>query len=223
MLMTDPLALLLKRRSTPLRQLGGAAPDRATLTRVLEAAIRVPDHGKLEPFRLILLEGDAKLRFGERLAERALQRAGMTEAQLEKERLRYTFAPLVIAVIARLDPDNKIPVVEQQLSAGCVAYNLLLAATAVGLGAQWLTGWAAYDAQRLFPGDADDAARLAELAGQLFERSATRAGLKREDCRIYLCGIDLDPAPFAAHFAAAIRPPQPALDGSLARRLMEVA
>ncbi|TCW77984.1 hypothetical protein C5O80_32945 [Burkholderia sp. SRS-46] len=84
-------------------------------------------------------------------------------------------------------------------------------------------GWAAYDAQRLFPGDADDAARLAELAGQLFERSATRAGLKREDCRIYLCGIDLDPAPFAAHFAAAIRPPQPALDGSLARRLMEVA
>ncbi|TCW77853.1 nitroreductase [Burkholderia sp. SRS-46] len=145
--MTDPLALLLKRRSTPLRQLGGAAPDRATLTRVLEAAIRVPDHGKLEPFRLILLEGDAKLRFGERLAERALQRTGMTEAQLEKERLRYTFAPLVIAVIARLDPDNKIPVVEQQLSAGCVAYNLLLAATAIGLGAQWLTGWAAYDAE----------------------------------------------------------------------------
>ncbi|WP_431819975.1 hypothetical protein [Burkholderia sp. F1] len=84
-------------------------------------------------------------------------------------------------------------------------------------------GWAAYDAQRLFAGDAGDAARLAELAAQLFERSATQAGLKREDCRIYLCGIDMDPAPFAARFAAAIRPPQPALDGSLARRLMEVA
>ncbi|MGZ2745453.1 hypothetical protein [Burkholderia stagnalis] len=84
-------------------------------------------------------------------------------------------------------------------------------------------GWAAYDAQRLFPGDADDASRLAELAGQLFERSATRAGLKREDCRIYLCGIDMDPAPFAERFAAAIRPPQPALDGPLAHRLMEVA
>lgn len=144
---TDPLALLLKRRSTPTRQLGGAPPDRATLNRLLEAAIRVPDHGKLEPFRLILLEGDAKLRFGERLAARASRRASLSETQQEKERLRYTFAPLVIAVIARVDPDHKVPVVEQQLSAGCVAYNLLLAASAVGLGAQWLTGWAAYDAE----------------------------------------------------------------------------
>jgi hypothetical protein len=85
------------------------------------------------------------------------------------------------------------------------------------------SGWAAYDAQRLFPGEASDALRLAELAEQLFERSATRAGLKREDCKIYLSGIDMDPAPFAARFAAAIRPAQPAIDGSPARRLMEYA
>ncbi|RQS75634.1 hypothetical protein DID96_04335 [Burkholderia sp. Bp8963] len=88
-------------------------------------------------------------------------------------------------------------------------------------------GWAAYDAQRLFPGDASDASRLAELAEQLFERSATRSGLKREDCKVYLCGIDADSAPFEAlleaRFAAAIRPAMPANDGSPARRLMEYA
>ncbi|RKP43357.1 hypothetical protein D7S89_26520 [Trinickia fusca] len=84
-------------------------------------------------------------------------------------------------------------------------------------------GWAAYDAQRLFPGDADNASRLAELAEQLFERSATRAGLKREDCTIYLFGNDTDPAPFEARFAAAVRPPQPATDSSPARRLMDYA
>ncbi|MBV8261196.1 MAG: hypothetical protein JO239_09640, partial [Paraburkholderia sp.] len=84
-------------------------------------------------------------------------------------------------------------------------------------------GWAAYDAQRLFPGDAGNALRLAELAEQLFERSATRAGLKREDCTIYLYGKDTDPAPFEARFAAAIRPAQPATDSSPARRLMEYA
>ncbi|MEM5405486.1 hypothetical protein [Paraburkholderia unamae] len=84
-------------------------------------------------------------------------------------------------------------------------------------------GWAAYDAQRLFPGDAANASRLAELAEQLFERSAMRAGLKRADCTIYLFGNDTDPAPFEARFAAAIRPAQPATDSSPARRLMEYA
>ncbi|MFJ1210381.1 hypothetical protein [Burkholderia pyrrocinia] len=84
-------------------------------------------------------------------------------------------------------------------------------------------GWAAYDAQRLFPGESGDASRLAELAEQLFERSATRAGLKREDCPVYLTGIDTDFAPFGARFAAAVRLPGPALDASPACRLMEYA
>jgi nitroreductase len=144
--MTDPLALLLQRHSAPSRQLGEPAPDPATLRRLLEAAVRVPDHGKLEPFRLILLEGEAKLRFGERLAERAVRRnPDLPESKREKERLRYTFAPLVIVVVARLDAASSVPALEQQLTAGCVAYNLLLGAQALGYGAQWLTGWAAYD------------------------------------------------------------------------------
>ncbi len=151
-----PLTLLQRRRSVPARQLGEPAPDAATLQALLEAAIRVPDHGKLVPFRLILLHGEAKLRFGERLAEIGMRnRPEMTGAKLEKERRRYTFAPLVIAVIARIDADHKVPAIEQRLCAGNVAHNLLLGAYALGYGAQWVTGWAAYDR---------DAAAVLELA-----------------------------------------------------------
>jgi nitroreductase len=112
----------------------------------LEAAIRVPDHGKLAPFRLIELRGHDKLRFGELLAEQAIRRdPHLPESKREKERFRYTFAPLVMVVVGRLHDDAGIPEIEQQLCAGNVAYNILLGAYALGFGAQWLTGWAAYD------------------------------------------------------------------------------
>ena len=141
-----PLTLLLQRHSVPSRQLGAPAPDEATLHDLLEAAIRVPDHGKLVPFRLIRLQGEAKLEFGERVAEISLQNnPGISDAKLEKDRLRYTFAPLVIAVIARIHTGSKVPEIEQKLCAGTVAHNILLGAFALGYGAQWLTGWAAYD------------------------------------------------------------------------------
>ena len=144
--MSHPLSLLQQRHSVPSRQLGEPAPDEAQLHALLEAAIRVPDHGKLVPYRLILLQGAAKLALGERLAALSLRlHPDLPESKREKERTRYTFAPLVVAVISRLDPSSKVPVIEQQHSAGCVAYNLLLGAEALGYGAQWLTGWAAYD------------------------------------------------------------------------------
>ena len=144
--MNSALSLLLERHSTPSRQLGAPAPDEATLRELLTAAIRVPDHGKLVPFRLLRLEGEAKRRFGERLAEIALRKQPeLPEAKREKERLRYTFAPLVIVVIARLHAASAVPEIEQRLCAGNVAYNILLGAQALGYGAQWLTGWAAYD------------------------------------------------------------------------------
>ena len=144
--MPAALALLQQRHSTPSRQLGEPAPDEAALQALCEAAIRVPDHGKLVPFRLIRLQGAAKLRFGERLAELAIRHhPELSEAKREKERLRYTYAPLVLVVVVRLDADSSVPAVEQLLSAGCVAHNLLLGAHASGYGAQWLTGWAAYD------------------------------------------------------------------------------
>lgn len=140
------LSLLQQRHSVPSRQLGEPAPDEATLHDLLEAAIRVPDHGKLVPFRLIRLQGEAKLAFGARVAEISLQNnPEISDAKLEKDRTRYTFAPLVIAVIVRLHADSKVPQIEQKLCAGMVAHNILLGAFALGYGAQWLTGWAAYD------------------------------------------------------------------------------
>lgn len=144
--MSVALALLQQRHSVPSRQLGEPAPDEACLHALLEAAIRVPDHGKLVPFRLIRLQGAAKLTFGERLAAINLRNhPEISDAKLEKDRLRYTFAPLVIAVIACLHVDSKVPEIEQKLCAGNVAYNILLGAYALEYGGQWLTGWAAYD------------------------------------------------------------------------------
>ena len=129
-------------------RLGEPGPDFAQLAKLLEAAVRVPDHGKLAPWRLLLLQGEDKNRFGERLAKLHADIAPQTPPmKLEKERERFRAAPLVVAVIARIEENHpKVPPQEQLLSAGCVAYNLLLGAQALGFGAQWLTGWAAYDA-----------------------------------------------------------------------------
>ena len=144
----DLLTLLNARRSTPSRQLGEPGPNAAQLDELLTAAIRVPDHGKLTPWRLLLIRGQARARLGERLAEiHRRKEPDIADAALTKDRERYTFAPVIIAVVARIDAQHaKIPQQEQLLSAGCVAYNLLLGAQALGFGAQWLTGWAAYDA-----------------------------------------------------------------------------
>ncbi|MDY1548190.1 nitroreductase family protein [Luteibacter sahnii] len=140
------LAFLEARRSVPSRQLGEPGPDDGTLHRLIEAAMRVPDHGKLEPFRIRILRGDARRAFGRTLARIALEAdPDLSEARREKERNRYEHAPVVLVVSAKIDGDSKVPALEQDLTAGCVAYNLLLGAQALGFGAQWLTGWAAYD------------------------------------------------------------------------------
>jgi len=144
--MSEPLSLLLQRHSTPSRQLGEPAPDKDVLKALLKAAIRVPDHGKLVPFRLIKLKGKSKLHFGEQVADIAARNEpDMSESKLDKERHRYTFAPLVLVLVACIDRSSKVPAIEQQLTAGCVAQNILLGAYELGIGAQWLTGWAAYD------------------------------------------------------------------------------
>ena len=138
---------LRARHSTPALQLGEPAPDPETLRQLLEAAIRVPDHGKLAPWRLIVLQGPDKALYGERLAQlHARVDPETPPKKLEKDRQRFNAAPVVIAVIACIEEDHpKIPAQEQLLSAGCVAYNLLLGAQSLGFGAQWLTGWSCYD------------------------------------------------------------------------------
>ena len=108
--------------------------------------MRVPDHGKLTPWRFLKIEGDVRLRLGTKLAERSRERdPNAPEAAVEKDRLRFSFAPTIITVIARLTPEHKVPEIEQLLSGGAVCFALLQAAQAEGFGAQWLTGWPAYD------------------------------------------------------------------------------
>jgi nitroreductase len=108
--------------------------------------VRVPDHGKRVPFRFLRIQGDARLELGERLAARSLARdPNAGEAAIEKDRNRFAHAPLVIAVIAKQGPDEKIPATERFSTASLVCFALLQAAQACGFGAQWLTGWPAYD------------------------------------------------------------------------------
>lgn len=140
------LAQLLTRRSVPSRLLGEPGPDADQLATMLQAAVHVPDHGKLTPWRFLRIAGDARHALGDALAARTRQRTPeAAEAVIEKDRGRFSHAPVVIAVIARLIPGHKVPEIEQQLSGGCVCFALLQAAQALGFGAQWLTGWAAYD------------------------------------------------------------------------------
>lgn len=113
---------------------------------MLESALRVPDHGRLQPWRFLAIRGPERDRLGELLARRSVERNPATPAAvLEKDRQRFSFAPLVIAVIARITPGHKIPEQEQMLSGGALCLGLLQSADALGFGAQWLTGWAAYD------------------------------------------------------------------------------
>ena len=141
------LSALLERHSTPSRQLGLPAPDAASLQTLLEAAIRVPDHGKLVPFRLLRIEGEARHALGAYVAARGVQRApDAGQAMVDKDRQRFSSAPVVITVIACPQPHPKVPQWEQLLTAGCVCMNLLHAAHAMGYGAQWLTAWMAEDA-----------------------------------------------------------------------------
>ncbi|WP_255516456.1 nitroreductase family protein [Luteimonas suaedae] len=144
---TDIWLQLDGRRSIPARQLGEPGPDDATLARMLRSAVRVPDHGKRVPFRFLRIAGDARARLGEALAAITLRRdPSAAAAAVDKDRQRFGHAPLVIAVVAVLDPaDTAIPEQERLLSAGCVCFALLQAAQAAGFGATWLTGWPAYD------------------------------------------------------------------------------
>lgn len=142
----NPLQFLDSRLSVPSKQLAEPGPDDVTLLRMLQAAVRVPDHGKLVPFRFLRIEGEARHALGQALVARTLQRdPDAAAAAIEKERMRFSYAPLIVAVIARLTPEHKVPEQEQLLSAGCVCFALLQSAQALGFGAQWLTGWAAYD------------------------------------------------------------------------------
>jgi nitroreductase len=137
---------LLTRRSGSAKAMTEPGPDAAALRTILTAAARVPDHGKLFPWRFIVFEGEARKRFGEVLAE-CLPAEEATAERLALERGRFLRAPVVVAVISRVREGIPIPAWEQQLSAGAVCQTMLIAATALGYVANWLTEWPAYSAK----------------------------------------------------------------------------
>jgi nitroreductase len=144
--MSDALKLLQTRRSVKPIELAGPAPSQPEVETLLTIASRVPDHGKLTPWRFILFEGDHRLAIGEIIASAfRADRPDATPDQIAFERNRLARAPLVIAVVSRAAPHVKIPEWEQVLSAGAAAMNLVTAAHALGYAANWITEWYAYD------------------------------------------------------------------------------
>jgi nitroreductase len=139
----DAVGLLLSRRSGSAKAMGKPGPGRKQLEQILEAGARAPDHGKLFPWRFIVFEGDGRKRAGDILAA-AAKADGERDRQVEEERDRFMRAPAVIAVISAAREQHKIPVWEQELSAGAVCQNILVAATAMGFTGNWLTEWYAY-------------------------------------------------------------------------------
>ncbi len=136
------LDFLLSRKSTPIPALKEPAPSDAELATILTAATRVPDHGKLEPWRFIVYRGAARERVGELLAARAEEREGpLTEGRRQQELERFARAPLVIGVISTPKESPKIPQWEMFLSGGASAMNLVLAANALGYGTNWISNW----------------------------------------------------------------------------------
>ncbi|MFN4355071.1 nitroreductase [Parvibaculum sp.] len=142
----ETVDLLLTRRSAKALTMVEPGPDADELQTILTAGARVPDHGKLAPWRFIIFRGEARAAFGQELARiHASAQPGATDDQIAFEANRLTRAPVVVAVVSRVTPGIKIPEWEQVLSAGAVCQNMLVAATALGFGAQWLTEWYAFD------------------------------------------------------------------------------
>lgn len=137
---------LLTRRSVGMAFLAEPGPDESQLETLLTIGMRVPDHGKLTPWRLVVIEGEARVKAGERLAEIAARRHPEYDAAaLEVERKRFLPAPLTIGVISTAQHHPKIPELEQLLSAGNVAFNLVHAAHALGFAASWTSRWYSFD------------------------------------------------------------------------------
>ena len=133
---------LLSRRSRPIGELKEPGPSEADIRTMLTAASRVPDHGRLAPWRFILYRGEARHRIGEALAALAGRREGeLPEHRRQQELTRFSRAPLVVGVVSVPRDHPKVPEWEMFLSGGAAAMNLLVAAGALGYGANWISNW----------------------------------------------------------------------------------
>jgi nitroreductase len=142
----DALEALTSRQSA--KTCGNTPPSREHLALVLQAAVRAPDHGRLRPWRFMVIEGPRRQKLGELLAASALRRVpALSEGDLQRERDKALRAPMIIIVVCRAVPGTKVPTIEQILAAGAATQNILLALHALGYAAAWKTGEAAYDTE----------------------------------------------------------------------------
>lgn len=166
-----------KRRSVLARNLQDPGPNADELNALMETAVRVPDHGRIGPWRMIVFEGEARARFGELLATRAKALdPNASDSLIAQERNRFNRAPVVVGVVSSPDVSRRIPVWEQHLSAGAVCMNLLTAATLSGYGAQWLTEWYAFDEEI---GAALSLGKDEQIAGFIYIGTPTEAPTER--------------------------------------------
>jgi nitroreductase len=144
------LNMLALRRSIKVAHLAEPGPDAATLTTILQIGARVPDHGKLGPWRFVTLTGEARGAYGALIAQALAKRIpNLDSERLTMEAGRFARTPVVVAVISTAGPHAKIPEWEQILSVGAVCHNIMLAARGFGFGAVWLSEWVAYDRDAL--------------------------------------------------------------------------
>ena len=173
----ETIDFLMTRRSTVAKMMDGPGPDDADLKKILATGMRVPDHGRLTPWRFIVIRGDAREKIGGVIAAAySRKNPDAIEEQVEIEQERLTRAPVVVAVLSRVHKGHKIPEWEQVLSAGAACQTMLIAAQSMGYAAQWLTEWYAYDADvkaaiGAEPGD--------EVAGFVYFGNEMAAGTER--------------------------------------------
>ena len=168
---------LLSRRSVLARMMDGPGPDAAALRKIMEAGMRVPDHGRLTPWRFIVIRGDAREKLGEVLVGAFRKRTpDAIDEQIEIERERFTRAPVVVAVVSKVVKEHKIPEWEQMLSSGAACQTMLIAALSMGYAAQWITEWYAYDedVKRALGADPDD-----RIAGYMYFGNETEEPTER--------------------------------------------
>ena len=170
------LDLLARRRSTKAFQLTGSGPNSTQIAALLQIGVRIPDHGKLAPWRFVVLLGEGRARAGALLADILIKRGGAGEEAVAFERARFLRAPAVICVVSTAAPHAKIPQWEQILSAGALCFHILLAAHGAGFAGCWLTEWPVYDEEARA---AFGLAAHERIAGFLYLGEATEPAIER--------------------------------------------
>lgn len=191
----EALAFLLERRSTPAKTLTEPGPDDATLATILTAAARAPDHGKLTPWRFLVIRGPAQTALAAAAAARGAA-LGLEPNTIEKTEKSFRDGAMIIAVIASPKPSEKIPEIEQLYSAGAVCLGLLNAALASGYGANWLSGWASHDAA--FCASALGLSPTERVAGFIHLGTPKISPAERPRPALSDIAAELDPAAIAA-------------------------